>query len=220
MIQIGQNTNRTYKPIEVWGNDFSNFFYIPILKNANTWGKHFFSKNCNFNKSTLHLDVKQLRQKKFIIFLRDPLERWYSAIAHYLTMMDEFDVTTEYSLTNKECKLLFSGINLDGHSNLQIQSLRGLHTNRCIFFNIANTDFVERLHRFIVKCNLINHVEYIEPINTSIGNVFKMSIISQLKYFAKNNPDSLQRVKDFYMLDYKLYNYVVESNLYTETFSL
>lgn len=222
-----RNTRRYFTSTE------SNYCYIPILKNASIFGLNLFQKQLGFS------EVENINSpKKFIVFLRDPIKRWYSGVAQYFAMnvdnegnfihnsnlnLSRDDVgnvsRANYYLDEKTLKLVFDAVRLDDHADLQIFNLLGLDTDDCFFFNIDDDHFNSRIFDFvrnIMKVTLPKSFKVIEnhsiKFNDTSKSSFKKNIKNQLLNAVKNNDEILKNVYHYYYYDTELLNTV---NYYT-----
>ena len=193
----------------IYGNETLNAYYIPILKNAHTWGVEFFQENYNFKKLDELTLFNAPSDTSIIVFLRDPIERWYSGIAQYFYMNMGLDTNKDYILEDNMIKLVFSAVSLDGHTDLQVNSVLGLNTNNCVFFNIDDKKHFDFKFRNFLAHRKIGFVKKnIPPNNTSESNLFKKSIIDQLKFAAEKDPSLLWSVRRHYEQDLQFFGFL------------
>lgn len=205
-------------------NDSSAYCYVPIYKNAHSFGMYYFEKFLKYKA------VEMLPQnKQFIVFLRNPVERWMSAVAEYFNwhvnlkgkLQSEKIVDTDI-FTNKKRKpyiipdellhLVFSAVRLDVHGDLQIKSLLGLNTDRCVFFNIDDPNFVLKLNTFVfrkmkTKEPYVYSLENEFPVsivNANANNSFKKQIVEQLRTVIQNNSSYRTMIYHYYNPDFQL----------------
>ena len=204
-------------PNEYYQKD--NFIYLPMQKNASTWGKEFFTK-IKWDK-ILYTNKENYEQslvgKDIIIFLREPINRWYSAVAQYFDLQEYIIKDQEYILDKKLLDLIFSAVRIDNHSDLQIKWLLGLCLNKCTFFNIDDPLFEYSLHRFLHKNSLITTLEPLskfKPTHTTETHIMKTSIIAQLKEQTKNNSHYLGSVTYFNSPDIEFFNWLKANDLF------
>lgn len=195
----------------LYGKDDCDFVYVPILKNAHAWGIQYFTKNAGFslipNSKENYKVIPQ--QKNFIIFLRDPIDRWCSGIAEYFWHLPNMNVNAPYTLDDKELRFVLDAVSLDPHTAKQINWLLGLSVANCITFLLEDPHFSEKV-QFFTK-NQINKKEMTHtlPANHKANeSVFKKSIINQLQHLLKNNTKYLSRLKQYYACDFEIYNYI------------
>jgi hypothetical protein len=103
-----------------------DLMYVYIPKNASSWTKPNL-KDWGWEFYNYRLDNLD---KHSLVILRDPVDRWLSGIAEYLTlyypnMQVPFNETTE---------LIFDRITFDDHTEKQVYFIEGLDPGRITFF--------------------------------------------------------------------------------------
>jgi len=119
------------------------YVYIPILKNAHTWLTQIFRDGLGWEPV---LDPADISHCKKIVVLRDPIERWISAMATYLDFLDGL-----MQLDSSTVQLICDGVFYDQHTLPQTLSLGGLDTEYCVFFYMSKhtNDFDINMKNFI-----------------------------------------------------------------------
>ena len=216
---IGRLSNSSQTPRRFITNEISQYCYIPILKNAHSFGIRIFADFADFT------EVPRLKtDKKYIVFLRNPINRWYSAVAQYVSMnfnddgqilsYDEVKNTDINNQTRKKIvldtfilKLFFDAVRLDTHSDLQLKELYGINTHNCVFFNLDDSEFNFNLLHFMktkMKCRVPNEFTNQHQINFSKFSSFKTDIIRQLQDYTILHPKALSSVNFYYREDFEL----------------
>tara|TARA_R110000772_G_scaffold69944_1_gene154198 strand:+ start:251 stop:871 length:621 start_codon:yes stop_codon:yes gene_type:complete len=193
--------------LDIVGTDYS---YIMISKNASKWMEDVLelSSQINFTK------FSSLDSKKYIVILRDPIDRWCSGITQYL-----YGEKVHRDLKNRDVlDLLFSQVHFDWHTIPQVKFLEGINTDDCIFFkmesNITNTN---RLSNFQNK--VVDFLETELGLDLSKSNITPFKLMDNdagqnAQYFTKHrihfeiqtNPRYMEQIKAYYAEDIKLYN--------------
>jgi hypothetical protein len=184
-----------------WGHKDSEFVWIPIFKNAHSWGKYFFKLVADFQETENFLN------KKYIVFLREPTERWYSGVAQWMYNNLEHKPFI-YQIDPLMMRLIFNTIDIDGHTAPQTGFLKGLDLKKdsLYLFNIDDPLFEQKLKYFCAK-----HLQArfpkatIPPKNTADSVLCKEDIIQQLKRAAHEDPVYRSKILNYYEADYKLY---------------
>lgn len=179
-----------------FGNESSEYCYLPLLKNAHLWGMDFFRKYANFKP------IQNYKDKKYIIFLRDPIKRWISATAQW------FDLnhvgSEEYVIDTLMMKMIFSVIRLDGHGYPQHEQLSHINIRNATFFDLDNPSFEINLKHFLNENKICRFSKLSDgKRNTTEKNNFKLSITSQLQKALEDNPYYLEQLIKFYNKDIK-----------------
>lgn len=115
-------------------NDTSDYVYVNIPKNATNWTK-FHMQNIGFVHGNFKEWPNLVDNKKFIVFLRDPIDRWVSGIAEYFVKYQQHIRTFDNNLLD----IIFDRVALDDHTEKQVYFLNGLEDREIIFFRCDNT---------------------------------------------------------------------------------
>lgn len=178
-----------------------NLIYIPVLKNAHSWGKQFFSHNFNCNEKVYigSENADQYKDKKFVVILRDPIERWISALAQYLI---DFDNPVEMLDDPVIYKLITDGAALDAHGMLQRYSLIGLDESKTIFF-MCDENLERNINLFSMEFYK-KSTESVGDFNKHINDKQKTFLYPKIKNMVLQDPIALNKLKKFYLNDYAL----------------
>ena len=174
---------------ECWTND-QGLTFIHIPKNASS-----FIKTClALDPAWRHSDTF-VENPRYMVALRDPLERWISGIAqyHYNNQHSNIDVATMSSST--------SVITFDDHTEKQSYFLQMVNLDQTVFFNVDS-----------VRLDLIQFLGYsgisgVGKSNESKGNVREI-IKEKYRSFLNYHPEIVARIKDHFAEDYELINRV------------
>lgn len=178
----------------------TDLMYVNIPKNASSWTK----PNLNdwgwefFNYHTDKLD------KHAMIVLRDPVDRWLSGIAEYLTLYHPAFGNGEWTEHNFD--LIFDRICFDDHTEQQVKFIQGLDTDNCTFFMFGDM-YRENFHKFLTERDMPNkyerydyqHVSDRDPVRRNFKELFKAQL---------QNSKYLEQVKQYFKADYELINQV------------
>lgn len=198
-----------------WGNENYNFYYLPILKNAQTWGKYFFKKNFNF----VFLEDKPITitNKKVIVFYRDPVSRWFSGAAQYFVKesINYKILPNSFKIDNLMMNLIFSAGKLDDHTKIQELAFSGLPYESCVFFDTENINF---------QINLTHYLENVENVKVTYTNLpkinckeeseLKMNIIKQLKEAYDANIQFQEKLSEHLYFDKRAYLLLKNKNMF------
>ena len=194
-IKYVTTTERIFIRSDFYGNDSIDYCYVPILKNAHTWGVRFFSECCDFKKTENYAD------KKYIVFLRDPIDRWITGISEWF-LLNKPD-QKNFNIDTFMFKILCEAVKLDGHTDTQYSFLKGLDNTKFTFFDVDDENFELNVKHFAhkqLRCRFPKH--QIGKIYPTEDSSYKKSIVDQLKHLVKENPQMLQNIKTFYNIDY------------------
>jgi hypothetical protein len=188
-----------------WGDiltveDFE-YGYIPIPKCASTLLKNYFTQNFNFTKG---FNYKNFKNKRYVVCLRDPIDRWFSGVTEYFFRFHQDIMQKENSDVIKFiCDRKF----FDEHTELQRNFLEGLDTDQITFFymdknlipnleHFVSCKFRDLNHKRINAKNLRNNYMYYSPEKIRFFNV--------LKQYATENTNFIESLTSFYQHDYDL----------------
>lgn len=179
----------------------NNLIYIPILKNAHMWGEKFFSHNfdCNETIYITPVNVELYKDKKFVVILRDPIDRWIAAMSQYLV---EFDNPVELLDNVLIKKLITDGINFDVHARPQRYDLIGLDEKRTVFFMCDEK--LENNVNLFSSLAFKKPTEYVGEHNRNNQNPAKTILYPKIKNMVEQNTILHNRLKEFYSIDYTL----------------
>ena len=177
----------------------SPYMYVHVPKNASSWTKpnlqdygwEFYNyKTDNLNKHAL-------------IVLRDPVDRWISGIAEFLTLYHP-----TFSLDSSELiDIIFDRITFDDHTERQVYFLEGIDTKSATFF-WCDENYRKNFSNFISEHYGPNkydrydyqHVSENSPERKKFKKIFSDHISKNSKY--------LDRIRDHFHQDYNLINKV------------
>lgn len=221
-MRIGLGKHFINTSLGRYSDEGSELAFVPIHKNAHTWGVDFFSINYGF-KRIQDLTIDRQKDLRYIVFLRDPIERWYSGATQYL--IDNFysDVPDDSDMIlNKDMiKLMYSAVRLDAHTDLQRGYIMDLNIMDIYFFNIDESMFYFRFTRWLNNSGKNFKLKKLEPydkhlgaerINQSTDSKLKLSLIKQLRQASADNPQYLTNLRNFYRPDYDLLHWMYQFN--------
>jgi len=104
---------------ECWNDQDKSITFIHIPKNASS-----FIKGCLLSSNNFVHNNNLVTADKYLIALRDPIERWVSGITQLMS------VPSNQNLTLQD---LVSTVTFDDHTELQTYFLKGIDLDRCSF---------------------------------------------------------------------------------------
>lgn len=176
----------------------TDLMYVYIPKNASSWTKPNF-KDWGWQFYNYHFD--NLYSKHAIIVLRDPIERWLSGIAEYMSLYHSNVDTAHFSKSFFD--IIFDRIAFDDHTEKQSLFINGLSLDNCTFF-WCDKNYRENFSKFLNNHSMINryfnydyqHVTSNSPERQKFKIIFQKAIEQNSKY--QNN------LKEYFVQDYKL----------------
>lgn len=180
-------------------SDECEYGYIPISKNASKITRRYVSTKLGWSWKYAKGHFNNTEDKKFIVILRNPVDRWISGITEHIVRFYGFmDVKNIDFFINKKI--------LDEHTEPQTSFLEGLDLSKCVFFKL-NASLLENLDDFakhnvkgykdVPKVSDITHVDS----KKELKNQMKIRIRNLLQ--EKNCTDLIAQ---FYMKDCELFN--------------
>jgi hypothetical protein len=155
-------------------------------------------------------DASRLPQT-YIVILRDPVDRWCSAITEFLVNNRKFREGIEsWDLDNREIlDLLFGHAEFDWHTKPQVDFLDGLDTDQCIFFKL-DQEFENTMRRFVEKELKIptNDVIIRDIMYNTSERKSHQAIRKVIDFEIKTHPRYHNQIKAYYAMDIKLFNSV------------
>lgn len=184
----------------------SKYGHIPIPKNASSYYNELFKQACNWKYNNLYHNYPN---KKFIVCLREPLDRWFTGITEYFYRYHgTIDITNAQIL-----QLIGERITFDAHTEPQVNFISNIKPERLIFFKV-DSNLNNNLEDFIRKeLTLVKDLEEVkltlEPhSNITATNPDKLRYISILKDYINSRSEVMNKINMLYAKDFELYNTV------------
>jgi hypothetical protein len=173
---------------ECWNNVDKSITFVHIPKNASS-----FIKGCLLGTNKFTHSNSLITADKYLIALRDPIERWISGIAQFMLIESNKDLTL---------RDLINTVTFDDHTELQSYFLQDVDLNKCIFLRVDN--------------NLRNNVGswlFDNGFNTDVNSITNINQGNEMiknKFSAMVDGNSQIKLKLFkhYEQDYELINRV------------
>jgi hypothetical protein len=187
-----------------YGNDDCRFIYVPILKNAHTTYRNFFAGKYGMDTEYRinHFSVKNsLKDKRFIIILRDPIERWVSgAVECFYRKPEKLDDAFMLDL-------IFKAVGFDEHVGKQIDYLYYIDDITKCFFFYQSVNLHKNICTFCSKylVEISNDYQYKEH-NVAIETPGKKDLIEKLNFLIESNTSYKTNLKNYYTEDIALVN--------------
>jgi hypothetical protein len=167
--------------------------YIP--KNASSWTK---PNLLDHGWEFFNYHTDRLR-KPALVVLRDPVERWLSGIAEYMTLYQ-----SNFRLLFQETEeLIFDRIVFDDHTEKQVKFLQGLDTERCTFM-WCDENYRNNFSEFIAEYYGANRYARYEYQHVSEHSDERRRFKTLFSRLLEREPKYLKRLQDYYADDYRL----------------
>jgi hypothetical protein len=182
--------------------------YVNIPKNASSELKIFFVDWQEINYKTCSPD-------EYLVVLRDPTNRWISAMAEFLVGNNSYVGEANKNYTDLEIQefidsklvqnLIFNFIVFDVHTLPQCWFLQGLDITKIKFF-YQDQNLINK----IAKYTGINYIP--KNINSSLTNAKKNIIIKKLTDMINNIPELKKTIDIHYYADHQLFDRITFEN--------
>lgn len=199
----------------LWGNKDCDFYFLPILKNAHTWGEIFFKQNFNFNWLGNEAINLNYNEKKVIVFLREPLSRWFSGAAQWFWQRKNYgkEIDESFVLDELVLDLIFSAGKLDDHTKTQCEAFGNIGHNSCWLFDTEDINFNNNLIHFFKNVKGVNLLhKNLSKVNTIEMSLPKVSIRKQLELAYNANPLYKESLQRYLYHDLIMFSNLKESN--------
>ncbi len=198
---------------DIFESKNTEFCYIPILKNASTWGKHIFVNYLGFEQADKIFQPDP--DKKYILFLRDPVDRWISGVIEYIQIL-KLETETADCLAD-DCELdplhlalMCTIIRFDAHTVRQIDYIREFYPKlpqqNVTWFDVGDENFSENVTGFLYESFGVQLPT--DKINTRNYNPFKQHIEKQIVNFLNHNPRYRKKIEFYFERDREFIKHV------------
>lgn len=176
----------------------NDFVYVPILKNAHRYTSTVLTAY-NFKLKEIN-EIIDLKNKKIIVVLREPINRWYAGMSQFLNWQ-----IPKLNINNDVMDVLTHSIVMDGHTRSQVNFLSGIDSDQCVFFNCEDIDFEKNLHNYCRrylggKVDMNNLINKPPTYRTITPNYIRLKI--QLQEHCSST--HLARLCSYYQDDFNL----------------
>lgn len=199
---FNQYTNRGFHPGSMAVTD--KFFYVPIPKNSSSYMTALLREN---NWQLFNFLYDNIEDKKCIILLRDPVDRWITGISQYLcsyVINDGYnanDVIKDWSKLVE--KIVFDRVIFDDHTEQQCYFFNSIPLDNCVFFDSTNNPEVA-VKKYLNTHGCDLNIQLSLPKNESNGNSEHAKFVKWFTELLQNNNYLIDRLKDVYHDDYNL----------------
>ena len=135
---------------ECWNDANKSTTFVHIPKNASS-----FVKGCLISSNSFTHSDSLVTADHYLITLRDPIERWISGIAQFMSDTNNQQVTLHE---------LIGRVAVDDHTELQTYFLEGVDLDRCTFIRV-DTNLRTNLSAWFKKNNYVVNLDSIPNIN-------------------------------------------------------
>jgi hypothetical protein len=173
---------------ECWNDQDKSITFIHIPKNASS-----FIKGCLISSNSFTHSDSLVTADHYLITLRDPIERWISGVAQFMSDTNNQQVTLHK---------LIDRVAVDDHTELQTYFLEGVDLDRCTFIRV-DKNLRTNLSAWFKKNNYVVDLDSIPNINQ--GNQLLKDRVAAM---IDGNSQIKLKLVTHYEQDYALINRV------------
>jgi hypothetical protein len=177
----------------------SALMYVHIPKNASSWTKPNLL-DWGWEYYNYHTDGLN---KHALVILRDPIDRWLSGIAEYLTL---YHPTMQVPF-KETADLIFDRVTFDDHTEKQVKFLHGLNTDNCTFMR-CDSNYRSNFSNFIATKLGDNRYHNYAYQHTSENCPSRSKFKRIFAQLVESEPKYLKRIQDHFAEDYQLLNQI------------
>lgn len=207
-----------YVAVDPVANNISGLVYVQIPKNASCWMKYHLqqARSIDYNYYEQGFDPKK---NLALVVLRDPVERWISAMGQILIGNTP---DCHMHIDNLDWNDITQKIVRNNHTQPQHEFFANIPHDRIVWFrcdNFLKEKFSNFLNQYNLKINLL-------PQELDVNNIFNVTIkvpekiianyqappqqviVDKIQTVLDQHPGYIDRIKDLYQQDYRLFNSV------------
>jgi hypothetical protein len=174
---------------ECWIDNNKNIAFVHIPKNASS-----FVKGCLLSTGKFTHSSSLVQADRYLVTLRDPLERWISGITQFMSNPINQHLTIE-QLTDRWT--------FDDHTELQTYFLKGIDLEQCDFIRVDDNLRTNIKSWMAVNGYYVTDIDQIPNINTGDHQAQK-----QYANILDFDQDLVLKLTEHYAKDYELINRV------------
>jgi hypothetical protein len=218
--------NSTFIKLDCAIDNTHGLIYVHVPKNASCWVKHHLSQTCSTLYNYYHQGFDATKHIALVV-LRDPVERWISAMGQVLV-----GNRPDYYMhvDNLDWDKITRKIMRNNHMQPQHEFFANIPHDRIVWFR-CDDKLTENFSNFLKHYNLTINLL---PADQDAGNIFNVTkkiperiinthlgldefnylappqqeIVDKIKNVLDKNPEYVERIKQLYKEDYQLLNTV------------
>ena len=196
----------------------NGLLYVNIPKNASCWTVHHFMPADPYNYHTQGFNPAH---NLCLVIMRDPVSRWISGMGQFLV---GWKPNTKWHIDTLDWNQLIDRVVFDDHTQAQCDFIANIPRDSIVWFRCDSTlpaNFVDFLSRYNIKIDLLSESDDCD----NIFNITKkvpsriisphnyiappqQEIVDKIKNKLEQNPELIEKIKQFYQEDLELYNTV------------
>lgn len=180
----------------------NNYKFISIPRCASTYGLELFNEELKWEISNfLIIDHSN---KTNLIVLRDPIERWKSAMLMYFLFPH-----LKVHINLNEPETIFDKLCFEPHTDLQVNFIKNLDLNNAVYFQFNNNleyNMISFLEKKLGYKNIKFRNKHLEK--QKKNSDFVMNKLTEILDYFLQNQDYKKKLLNFLKPDFDFYNNV------------
>ena len=183
---------------ECWNDQDKSITFVHIPKNASSFVKGVLIGSGGF----WHHSETLINSGENLIVLRDPIDRWLSGLATWLThRLPQHTPLTSVRDNSTLLDVLFDTVRQDDHTEQQLFFLQNVDVDRAKFFLINDT-FNESVSQYFIQ-NFSTDISNYPKENQTTLQGGKLVPKQYFQSVLESTPQYLDRVLQFFQRDYQ-----------------
>lgn len=206
--QLGQSRVINVDPV-LYG--ISQLIYVNIPKNASSWISLQFNQGINCDAENInYYDIVDLAQCRFIVILRDPLDRWISGMTQMIYTEPEIDldgVANNMNINSFDWELVMEKIEFDNHTQKQVDFIYSIPHNQIVWLKF-DSQLKDNFINLMLSYGCDVEIKKSDKDNITPKYSAKHSVMDKIVSKLDQHPEYRQKIINHYHKDYNLFNTV------------
>jgi hypothetical protein len=205
--QLGQSRVINVDPV-LYG--ISRLIYVNIPKNASSWVSLQFNQGVNHDAENInYYDIVDLTQCRFIVVLRDPLDRWVAGMTQmiYTEPCQLFDQVNNMHIDTFDWELVMEKIEYDNHTQKQVDFIYNIPRNQIVWLKFDD-QLKDNFINLMLSYGCDVEIKKSDKDNITPKHSTKHSVLNKIVSKLDQHPEYRQKIIDHYHKDYDLFNTV------------
>jgi len=201
--------------VNVTHGEVDKLIFVSIPKNASTWvGENYFHQgnNCENLKYYDIENIVKINRCKFIVILRDPLDRWISGMTQmiYTEPYQPFEQVNNMHIDTFDWETVIATVAYDNHTQKQINFTRVVLFENIIWLKFDDhlkENFIDLMSSYGIQL-INNEGDANNAANITKNHDVKTSVMEKIIDALNQHPEYSQKIIEYYHEDYALINSV------------
>jgi hypothetical protein len=204
--QLGQSRVINVDPV-LYG--ISQLIYVNIPKNASSWISLQFNQGINHDAENInYYDIVDLTQCRFIVILRDPLDRWIAGMTQMIYTEPATDgIANNMNIDTFDWELVMEKIEHDNHTQKQVDFIYSIPQDQIVWLKFDD-QLKDSFINLMLSYGCDVEIKKSDKDNITRKNSAKHSVIKKIADKLNQHPEYRQKIIDHYHEDYALINSV------------